>query len=208
MGKLVNLPGAQWQVHDLQNPEHDLFESLLVEQNDIYGFEVLYYRYDQSKQMDPLYGEDQTAKFLPAKRTKITYSPTEEVRIADMFGLVGDEAISYLQMPQYTFKRDVIGDLETNLEPVAGDVIHLLWNGVSYEVVDVGLELNVFQNRKFGYEVRVRPFRYSEQSDSYEEALSTDNSPQVSAWGDNEWIEEESDKIDNYTNVDEAIYGY
>lgn len=206
--KLVDMPGPQWQVHDLNNPEHDLFESMIVEQNDIYGFEVLWYRYDKTKTMDTLYGEDQTARFLPVKRTKLTYSPTEEVRIADMFGLVSDEAISYLQIPQYTFKRDVIGDLETTEEPVAGDVIHLIWNGVSYEVVDVGLELNVFQNRKFGYEVRVRPYRYSEQSDSYEEAISTDNTAQVSAWGDNEWIEEQSDTIDNYTDVDEAIYGY
>lgn len=206
--KLVDQPGPQLQFHDMNNPEWDLFESLIVEQNDIAGFEVLWYRYDQTKTMDTLYGEDQTARFLPAKRTKLTYSPTEEIRIADMFGLVGDEAISYLQIPQYTFRRDVIGDLETTEEPVAGDVIHLIWNGVSYEVVDVGLELNVFQNKKFGYEVRVRPFRYSEQSDSYEEAISTDNTAQVSAWGDNEWIEDQSDQNDNYTDVDEAIYGY
>jgi hypothetical protein len=207
--KLVNQPGPQWQVHDLgDNPEHDLFESIITEQNDIYGFEILYYRYDQSKEMDTLYGEDQTAQFLTPKRTKLTYSPTEEVRIADMFGLVGDEAISYLQMPRYTFRRDVIEDLETLEEPIAGDVIHFLWNSISYEVVDVGLELNIFQNRKFSYEMRVKPYRYAEQSTSHEEALSTDNTAQVSAWGDNEWIEEESNNIDNYTNVDETIYGY
>lgn len=205
----MNQPGPQWQVHDIvDNPEWGLFESLIVEQNDIYGFEVLYYRYDQSKAMDNLYGEDQTAQFLPPKRTKITYTPSEEVRLADMFGMVGEESIAYIQMPQYTFKRDVLEDLETDEEPIAGDVIHLLWNGVSYEVTDAGLELNVFQGKKFGYELRVKPFRYAEQSQSAEEALSTGTTPEVSAWGDNEWIEEESNDIDNYTDVDEAIYGY
>jgi hypothetical protein len=213
--KLVDQPGGNWEVHDLDNPEWDLFESLIVEQNDHFGFEVLYYRYDHSKPMDTLYGEDQTSQFLPGKRTKITYSPPEESSLVTMFGLTDIEQMNFGQIPVYTFKRDILEDFEIECEePVAGDVIHFLWNGNSYEVTDVCMEQNIFQGKKFCYELRMKVFRFAEQSDSATEAMShpknlrTANSEQVSAWGDNDWIEQESDNIDNYTDVDEKIYGF
>lgn len=207
--KLVDKPGPKWELHDLNNPEWDLFESLIVEQNDIKGFECLYYRYDKDKTMDTLYGEDQTSKLHPPKRTKISYDPVEVVRVADMFGLMNDESLSWMQFPKYTFKRDVLEDLDGVDAPMPGDVLYLYWNEMAYEVVDVSEELNTFQARKFCYELRVKPFRYSQQDASAEEVVTEMlDTPEVSAWGDNNWIEEESNKIDNYGNIDEKIYGY
>jgi hypothetical protein len=87
------------------------------------------------------------------------------------------------------------------------------WNNRAYEVVDVGEEEKIFQLKKMVWSFILKPYRFSEDSDISRtipmgrETGALDSDP-LSAYGDNEWIEEESDGIHNYPDVDESIYGY
>ncbi len=212
--KLVDLPGPEWNMYDIScdNPEHDLFNSLVVEQNDIMGAEIYYYRIAGVENLDRLYGENPNTYWHSFKKTRAIYEPTEEVSVVESFGITSDESISYMFIPKYTFSRDVVGDItDTTTLPIPGDVIHTVWNDKNYEVVDVGLEANIFQFGKFIYELILKPFRFSDQYVEDPDAVLakdiTDAAP-LSAWGDNEWIENISDSLSAYGDVDEHIYGY
>jgi len=195
----------EWELHHLNNnPEHNLYESYIVEFTDISGIVVDFYIRDTSISLDTLYGESVNTAYLTPQRTKIIYEVTEEISSTTPFGIVSEDMIQYGFMPKYTFSRDVSGSSGILL-PKPGDVIKTIWNERAYEIVDVGEEAHIFQLKKLVYEFILKPFRFSEQSQSAKDI--TDSDP-LSAFGDNNWIEDESDGIDNYTDVDEAIYGY
>jgi hypothetical protein len=120
-----------------------------------------------------------------------------------------------MQLPKTIFSRDV-SDSHT---PIPGDVITTLWNGKTYEIVEVGSEQNIFQAKKLIWEFICKPYKYSEESDSAEDIIfdslsdsdfpdiNTDTtSKELSAYGENDEIEDESNE--NYNNADTAYYGY
>jgi hypothetical protein len=204
------------------DPEHDLFESLLVESCDIYGIEVDYYPLDVNN-FDPIYGENQTKQFLGPWQTKVIYKPADEANEFNIFGMIGDEIIDAMQIPQFTFWRDVPG---SPYGPNPGDVIHVKWNrsqtGVSglnditYEVTAVNDTQNTFLALKFSYEIKVKPYRFGEEENSVRTAsldpiTQLGDSLPLSAWGDGDLIQEESEQIDDYDGIEseiEKIYGY
>lgn len=191
----------KWNMYDLDNnPEHKLFEQYVVEANDIGGIAIEYYIRDESIPMDRLYGESTNTEYLGPYDTKVTYEPTEEVTSTTPFGIVSEDMIQFAFIPKYTFSRDVSG----GYNPKPADVIKTPWNDQVYEIVDVGEEAKIFQLKKMVWEFILKPYRHSDQSVSADMTLSTP----LSAFGDNEFIEEESDSIDNYEDVDEGIYGY
>jgi hypothetical protein len=123
------------------------------------------------------------------------------------FGMVSEEMIQYAAIPKTTFSRDV----SASVNPRPGDVVKTLWNNRTYEIVDVHEESQIFQLKKLIWEFILKPYRFSDTSDSSRE-LSDDIddtlTQALTAYGDNEWIEEKSDSIDNYDDVDESVYGY
>lgn len=191
-----------WDLHDKDNVEHELFESLIVEFTDISGIICDYYILNPTveSQADVLYGETtRTAWFAPLQ-TKIIYEPTAEPTLTNTFGINSDEMIQYAMIPKLTFSRDV----SASYQPLPGDVLVTHWNNRAYEIIDVGEEEKIFQLRKPIWEFICKPFRFSEQSDSAREITESDP---LSAYGDNVWIEEQSDDIHDYPDVDESIYG-
>ncbi len=209
----------KWSLHDLYNNiEHGLYESYIVEFTDISGIEVDYYiRNEAAIDSDRLYGEPlyQNILYNPARRTKVLYDTTEEPTLTGPFGIVSEDQIQYAFQPKFTFSRDVSGSGHL---PKPGDVIKTIWNDRAYELVDVGEEAHIFQLNKLVFEYILRPYRFSEQSgtakaispfnvDPTDQLDSTLISP-LSAYGDNEFIEDESDAIDNYSDLDTSIYGY
>jgi hypothetical protein len=121
-----------------------------------------------------------------------------------------------MSLTKAVFSRDING-IE---KPKVGDVIKTLWNNKTYEIVDVGAENKIFQGKKLIWDFICKPFRHSNQSISAdniifnrpdEDLFPNDNfefdTLELSAIGDNEYIEEESDKIDN-NSVDSSYYGY
>lgn len=191
----------EWNMYDLEdNPEHKLFLGYITEFTDISGIVIDYYIRDGSIPMDQLYGESTNTEYLDPLRTKIIYEPTEEITSTTGFGIVSEDMIQYAFIPKYTFSRDVSG----SINPKPGDVLKTLWNEQVYEIVDVGEEEKIFQLKKMIWELILKPFRFSDQSDS---ADITESAP-ISAWGDNAFIEEESNEIDDYSDVDEGVYGY
>jgi hypothetical protein len=203
------LEKPQWDMYHPQdgNIEHDLYDSVVVEYNDIQGAKIKYYIRDENITMDRLYGESDNTAYLGPYESKITYEITEEPTIADSFGITSIDVIQYGWMPKSTFTRDVSG----GYNPKPGDVIQTLWNEKSYEVVDVGAEGSIFHLKKLVWEFILKPYRFSEQSESAEDisydADSTLSEP-LTAYGDNEWIQDESEDIDAYSDVDESIYGF
>jgi hypothetical protein len=186
--------------------ESDLFKNSIMEFNDIMGIPIHYYIRDESVEMDRLFGETTETKYLDAQESKMIYEPTEEPSMTDTFGIVSTEMIQYAYMPKGTWKRDIS---ESEYLPKPGDVIKTLWNDRNYEIVDVSEEDRIFKLNKLVYAFILKPYRYSEQSDSAKEILESPDDTRthpITAYGDNEFIQESSDDIDDYTDVDEAVY--
>lgn len=224
MANINSLIKPTWQLHNLNNnPEHGLMQDYIVEFTDIAGIEIWYHVRDESRiEIDDIYGEPKYVNTLyrAPLLTKLLYDVTEEPTLTSSFGINSEDVIQYGFMPKFTWSRDVsaVG------MPKPGDVIQTIWNERSYEIADVGEEAHIFQLNKLVWEFILRPYRFSEQSDTAAEIsvnLTDDDvftsdpttpdilkSEGVSAFGDNRKIETESDSIYNYEDVDESIYGY
>jgi hypothetical protein len=219
-----------WRLYDISsdNPEHYLYDSFINEFTDVVGFEIDIYFPIVS--WDKLYGEDPNTNLSNAITTKLIYEPTEETSILESFGITSDETLQYAVIPKTMFARDCtdtflsIPSLSAgNLHPIPGMVIHTKWNNRKYEVVNVGAEQQIFQAKKLIWELILRPFRYSSESlEAYRlhkldptatltaTSSAADGTPiydELLEYGDNEYIEEESDAIDDYSSIDEKIFG-
>lgn len=200
----------QWEMYDIVgNVEHDLFDSVIVEYNDIAGIEVYFYILDPSINYDTLYGESTEHSYLGPYTTKLVYDTTEELTMTNTFGIVSEDLIQYAEMPKTTFTRDVTA----SYQPKPGDVVKTLWNDRAYEVVDVSEESKIFQLKKLVWSFILKPFRFSatDETGHTDGAISPDIDPStwtdpLTAYGDNEWLEEQSDSIEQVS--DSAVYGY
>lgn len=207
--KVSEMAKPTWSLYDGQTTiEQDLFVSSIVEFTDISGILCNYYvRNTDSITMDTLYGESTNTEYKWKSSTKIIYEVTEEASITNSFGIVSEDVIQYAMIPVFTFSRDISGATE----PRPGDVLTTIWNERSYEVVDVGQEAKIFQLGKFIWELILKPYRFSEQSESAKTPLSiaADSllTDPITTYGDNTFIEEQSDLIDDLSDVDTNIYG-
>lgn len=153
----------KWNMYKLQNnPEFDLYENVVVEYNDIVGLEVAYYELDIiDPTVDDFKGKHPMSAYKEPKSTKVSYTPGDEDKIIESFGMTADDIITYLYIPVYTFTRDINFDGE----PKPGDVLKASWNGNSYQIVDVTSEDHVFQFSKLVYELKCRPYRVQAQEE-------------------------------------------
>jgi len=209
---------------DENNPEYELFKSVVEEFTRISGWPIYYYKKLSSGAMDDIYGEDPNAKYTSAYETKIIYEPTEESNILDSFGITSDETISYMQIPKSVFKEDIEENYQEDYDsteeivPVVGDCIRTLWNNKIYEVAEMGSEQKIFQGRKMIWEMICKPYRHSEESVSAEKMLNdtpenidfpkeniTTTTDELSAYGDNEEIDNSSDFDED---ADTGVYGF
>ena len=108
-------------MHDFDAPEHDLFDSVTSEFNDIAGFPIKYFIKIDSAELNHIYGEDTNTTFSEGYDTKVVYEPQEEIATIDIFGYVPTEQIQYCYITKSVFKRDV-GDFL----PKVGDVVLML----------------------------------------------------------------------------------
>lgn len=208
-----------WQLHHLQgNVEHDLFESIISEFTDISGIIAKYYIRDSSRENDYLYGEGLATRYFGPYDTKLVYEPTEEPTLTTGFGINSEEVISWSSTPKFTFSRDV----SAGYHPKPGDAIVTLWNNKAYEIADVHEEEKIFQLKKMIWGFVLRPYRFSDESDSARDIsrftreptdtnlIKDTTSQPLTAFGDNDELEKESDDIFNYesNNYDTNVYGY
>jgi len=198
-----------WDLHDIHdNIEWDLYQDYIVEFTDISGIIIDYYRRDTTIPMDQLYGESTNTEYLTPIETRLIYDVTEEATITSNFGIYSEDHIQYAMIPRFTFERDMDN---TTIAPIPGDILVTRWNNRAYEIVDTGEEEKIFQLSKMIYELILKPYRFSEQSESAKPPLidkdETLTSP-ITAYGENDWIEDESDEIDDYGDVDSGVYGY
>lgn len=208
----------QWELHHLQgNVEHNLFESVIAEFTDISGIIMRYYIRDESRTKDYLYGENPATRYFGPYESKLIYEPTEEPTLTTGFGINSEEIISWTSIPKWTFSRDV----SAGYHPKPGDAIVTLWNDRAYEIADVHEEEKIFQLKKLIWGFVLRPYRFSDESESAREISRFTRRPTdpnrikdtttepLSAFGDNEDLENESDDIFNYgPDYDTNIYGY
>jgi len=218
MANISKVIKPKFVLHDLYNNiEHDLFENIVVEYCDIAGIVFDYYiRNEDRIESDTLYGEPKYQNILynAPRRSKFLYEPTDEPALYDPFGVHSEEMIQYAYMPKFTFSRDI----SAGYHPKPGDGIITIWNDRAYEVVDAYEEIQIFQVQKSMWQFILKPYRFSEQSASAraisrfnyapsEDLADTLTTP-LTAYGDNKEIEEESDSIDAYGDVDTSIYGF
>jgi len=196
----TGLTKPKWTVYDLQfNQEHDLIQNYIMEYTDIFGIEVEYRRRKSNIPYDPLYGEHTNTEFEDAITTKVIYDVGEEPNLWSSFGMFGGDIIT-CHIPMGTWNRDISRTLTPNI----GDVIYIKWLDREFEVVHVDDDDRIFQLKKMIYILILRPYRFSEQSESATD-IYTETVP-MSGFGDNEWIKEQSDSIDNYSDIDNSIY--
>lgn len=208
-----------WSMYDIDpnNPEHRLFESNLCEITDISGFPLEYRLL--LPENDWLWGEDPNSRLSYPSYVKGIYAPETETNLLDMFGLTSDDTLQFISIPKAIFNRD-LGMLYTDtigpsafIQPRVGDVIKTIWNNRNYEIVNISEENNIFMASKFVWDLIVKPFRFSEQSDEHREfhnGLPDDpfesiipgpsgdviqNNYATELFGDNEEIDRESDSI-------------
>lgn len=207
-----------WELHHLQgNVEHDLFESVIVEFTDISGILCKYYIRDESRQKDYLYGENPATRYFGPYETKLVYEPTEEPTLTTGFGINSEEVISFTSLPKFTFSRDV----SAGYHPKPGDAIVTVWNNRAYELADVSEEEKIFQLKKMVWGFVLRPFRFSEESQTSRDISRFTRNPTdpdltdtmtspITAFGDNDEIEDDSEEIYDYEDngIDTTIYGY
>jgi hypothetical protein len=212
-----------WQLQQLEgNVEHDLFESIITEFTDISGIIANYFIRDETRKKDYLYGENPATRYFGPYETKLVYEPTEEPTLTTGFGINSEEVISFTSLPKFTFSRDV----SAGYHPKPGDAIITLWNNRAYEIADVHEEEKIFQLKKMIWGFVLRPYRFSDESESARQIsrftrqptdrnnvnrhtnLDTTTQP-LTAFGDNEDLENESDEIFDYEDeYDTNIYGY
>ena len=224
-----------WDLYDTLpcNPEHALFASTICEYTDIAGFpiEVRVLIAEQER----LWGEDPNAGLADPMITKAVYEPSEETSILNVWGIVADDTMQYIVIPFTTWTRDVgpIYSLTPELSarppiPQVGDVIKTLFNDRNYEITDVGSEQAIFMGKKFAWELIVKPFRYSDQSTGHRDVhMGLEDDPFATMvphpsggdaevpmeqytekrFGDNEFVEEQSNEIDDYRDVDDPDKG-
>ena len=209
-----------WNLHQLQgNVEHDYFQSIIVEFTDISGIVANYYIRDESRTKDYLYGENPATRFFGPYSTKLIYEPTDEPTLTTGFGSNSEDAISWTSLPKWTFTRDV----SAGYHPKPGDTLITTWNNRAYEIADVHEEEKIFQLKKMIWGFVLKPYRFSDESESARNIarftreptdpnLITDTTTEpLSAFGDNENLEDESDEIFDYesdSDYDTSIYGY
>jgi hypothetical protein len=207
----------QWELYNVRdNPEWQLAEGYAEEYTDITGIKITYYQRNNEIQPDVLYGETQDIEFLEGKETKILYEVGEIPTLYSMFGMMAtDQIIAHI--PQCIYSRDVS---KTEL-PKPGDLIKVEWyrgdfiddndpDQRTFEISHVAQDQSIFQLRSLVYVMYLIPYRYSEESQSAKDASSDLDTTYVgiSAYGDNNWIDTQSDILSAYTSVDTKLYGY
>jgi len=226
------IPGSPvWDLFNRDGCELQLYESLVEEFTDIAGWKVKWWK--SLANMDTLYGESANNDFAEPVETRLVYQPTEENSIIDAFGFKSDDVIQFALIPRTTFSRDCGTTFSTYepsgniIQPLIGDVITTMWNNRNYEIVDIGGEENIFQGEKPIWSLIMRPFRFSEQSKKAQEIYLPPNEDDITIienemedepgidkkdyisdkFGDNTWVENESNDTDNYDDVDQSIFG-
>jgi len=224
-----------WELLDLKEEtdtyEFELFESIMCEFTDIAGFQIEYYLMNADN-VDHLYGEDQLKGYDGRYRTKLLYEPTNEQSLMDVFGFSEDTTIQYAEMPKAIFERDIMEQVDERLDidydkeerkPRVSDVIKTLWDGKIYEISYVSSGEKIFHGKKLVWSLVLRPYRYNmdssvEEKEMVFDELELDDFPEVNhsttpietkvQLKENNYIEKESDKIDDYGDVDTETYGY
>lgn len=200
----------------LDNPEWALAESVAAEFTDISGIRCFYYKRSPNIQPDVLYGEVQDVEYEEPKPTKILYEVGEIDTLYSMFGMMSTDQI-VAHIPQSVYFRDV-----SQVEfPAPGDVIRIPWyrgdfiadpenDGRTFEISHVAQDQSIFQLRSLVYVLYLIPYRFSEESDSAREAASNlePEFQKIGDFGDNEWIDTQSQAISAYEGIDTKIYGY
>lgn len=195
-------------LYDLyDNPEHGLSQSLIMEYTDIAGIKVqVHVRSSKLEDYDRLYGEDNDYSLDSGLTTKLLYDVNEEPQVWADWGMWGTDTI-ITHIPKGTWERDIS---ESN-PPKIGDVISIEWyldgSGRNFEVAHVDDDDKIFQLKKMIWILILKPYRHSEQSESADAITAT---PAVSAFGENDFIQNEGDLIFDYEDegVDSSIYGY
>ena len=202
------------------NPEYLLAESVAAEFCDATGIKIAYYVRDNAIQPDPLYGETMDAEYKEAKETKILYEVGEIPTLYSMFGMVATDQI-VAHIPQSVYYRDI----SQTEKPKPGDAIVVHWYRGSFEedpdpderafeINHVAEDQSIFQLRSLVFVLYLMPFRFSEESDSARNIslaihdVDTNQPPSISAYGDNVWIDTESDAMSAYNGIDTTIYGF
>jgi hypothetical protein len=206
----------KWQIYDVHNnPEWELAENYVTEYCDIVGIECIYYMYDDNIKPDDIYGEWNNKEFIQGKKTSLIMDIVETPTNYALFGMVANDQLT-VHIPQATYRRDI----SRRRPPRVGDVIVLPFYrnvpnsldedslvGRTFDINHVATDLGIFQYNALTYTFYISPYIFSEQSESAREISSEGDDISVIDYGDNDNVQNESELIYDYVDVDRRIYG-
>jgi hypothetical protein len=137
--------------------ESDLFQQLVREQIQIFGFDV-HYIFRKFQNLDYLFGEDPVSKFNKSFQIEMFVSNYEffehQNKIIDKFGInLQDSLTLMVSKKRFTEESSKYG---TDIAPNEGDIIYFPEYGGLYEIKYVQT-----RNSYFAYELSCELFRYS-----------------------------------------------
>ena len=137
--------------------ESDLFQQLVKEQIQIFGFDV-HYIFRKFQNLDALFGEDPISKFNKSFQIEMFVSNYEffehQNKIIDKFGInLQDSLTLMVSKKRFTEEASKYG---TDIAPNEGDIIYFPEYGGLYEIKYVQA-----RNSYFAYEISCELFRYS-----------------------------------------------
>jgi len=203
-----------------QNKRYDadrgLYDVLLSEANNIHGNPMMYYRVTYDVNYDPLFGEDDVRRIERRFPVKAVFELPKQLELYAKFGIEGldnfpmyvsknhfAEASKYptsgvaLYPPAQQSQRNVYGALT----PKVGDIIRCEFNGVYYEIIDVGEEDEMFLQGKHSWTFTVRTMLDQKLS------LSADTSAAMTEITGVNDVDDYLDQSDYITNKkDDVLY--
>lgn len=208
-----------FDLNDTTNQEILLWSEWLTESNKAFGGDILYYRLSHiGTNQDQLYGEDQLERFGRPRRCKALFEDIHEPnRFWSSFGMMSDDVFTMtIPKEEYSNKIDSTG------VPRVGDVIKTTWNNINYEVIYIhDHPVMAYTSSLWSFTLKRFEFTYQEGAKSKtdvegvyqgsKDQIIIDTTMAELGGADNLYIEEESDKIVNYSDypniLDSDIYG-
>ncbi len=181
--------------------ERELYDVLQMEAWNSFGVNMVYYVTDYTKSNEPIFGEDNDRTVLRTfDSTGFMDQLPREDRNVPQFGIEGLDLFKlYLNKLHFEAASTYSGSqsaIYDSYRPQTGDIIHLDYNDIFYEVTHVKDKVEQFLQRSHAWDLSLREYK-----DAHLTLSSEVSSSDLSAYVDqNDYLEQNQD-IDNEKDV-------
>lgn len=130
--------------------DRSFFESVVNEAIKVFGLNIIYYTTTFNQNKEPIYGEDSKPLISGEYKIKAYSESIQEDWILTRFGLgSNDLMVIHIDVKEFEF---AVGDFE----PKPGDYVWVDYMSRLFIVTDVDKEDNIFLQKKFVYNIKMK----------------------------------------------------